>query len=97
MVTHRTSDWSVIALDRPVDAVWIKAVRRLDAVEVYYSFDGVRYTMMRNAWLQDRTPVMVGMMAASPDGEGFDVRFDSFRVKHLPDLRRTKWLEEHAE
>ncbi len=97
VVTHRTSDWSVIALDRPVDAVWIKAVRRLDAVEVYYSFDGVRYTMMRNAWLQDRTPVMVGMMAASPDGEGFDVRFDSFRVKHLPDLRRTKWLEEHAE
>ena len=97
VVTHRTSDWSVIALDRPIDAVWIKAVRRLDAVEVYYSFDGVRYTMMRNAWLQDRTPVMVGMMAASPDGEGFDVRFDSFRVKHLPDLRRTKWLEEHAE
>lgn len=97
VVTHRTSDWSVIALDRPVEAVWIKAVRRLDAVEIYYSFDDVRYTMMRNAWLQDRTPVMVGMMAACPDGEGFDVRFDCFRVTHLPDLRRTKWLEEHAE
>lgn len=97
VVTHRTSDWSVITLDRPVEAVWIKAVRRLDAVEIYYSFDDVRYTMMRNAWLQECTPVMVGMMAACPDGEGFDVRFDNFRVTHLPDLRRTKWLEAHAE
>ena len=39
VVTHRTSDWSVIAFDRPVDFIWIKAVRRLDAVEIFYSFD----------------------------------------------------------
>ena len=32
VVTHHTSDWSVIELDKPVEAVWIKAVRRLDAV-----------------------------------------------------------------
>jgi len=97
VVTHRTSDWSVIRLERPVEAVWIKAVRRLDAVEIFYSFDDRNYTMMRNAWLQDNTPVMVGMMAACPDGEGFDVRFDGFRVTHLPDMRRLKWLEAHAE
>jgi len=97
VVTHRTSDWSVIALDEPVESVWIKAVRRLDAVEIYYSFDDRNYTMMRNAWLQDHTPVMVGMMAASPDGEGFEARFDGFRVTHLPDQRRLEWLEKHAE
>ena len=34
VVTHRTSDWSIIPLDRPVPFVWIKAVRKLDAVEV---------------------------------------------------------------
>ena len=39
VVTHKTSDWSVIKLDKPVDYVWIKAVRRLDAVEIFYSFD----------------------------------------------------------
>ncbi len=27
VVTHHTSDWSVIALDRPVDFIWIKAKR----------------------------------------------------------------------
>lgn len=97
VVTHRTSDWSVIPLEQPVRHVWIKAVRRLDAVEIFYSFDGQKYTMMRNAHLQDNTPVQVGMMAASPDGEGFEARFEHFHVKHLPDLRRTEWLRRNAE
>lgn len=97
VVTHKTSDWSVIELDEPVDFVWIKAVRRLDAVEIFYSFDDKEYTMMRNCWLQDNTPVMVGMMAASPDGDGFKVIFEHFRIKHLPDRRRLDWLEKNPE
>lgn len=97
VVTHRTSDWSVIELDRPVDFVWIKAVRRLDALEIFYSFDDKEYTMMRNCWLQDNTPVMVGMMAASPDGDGFKATFEHFKIKHLPDRRRLDWLEENQE
>ena len=28
VVTHHTSDWSVIQLEKPVEAIWIKAVRR---------------------------------------------------------------------
>lgn len=97
VVTHTTSDWSVIPLDRNVESVWIKAVRRLDAVEVQYSFDGEHYTTIRTAWFEDNTPVMVGMMGASPDGDGFRVRFDSFKVKHLPDLRRQQWLERNKQ
>ena len=60
VVTHHTSDWSVISLDKPVPYVWIKAIRRKDAVEVFYSFDDQTYTMMRNAWMADNTPMMVG-------------------------------------
>ena len=97
VVTHHTSDWSVITLDRPVDHVWIKAVRRLDAVEIFYSFDDRNYTMMRNAWMQDNTPIMVGLMAACPDGNGFNAHFEHFTVKHLPDMRRTEWLKRNAE
>ena len=93
VVTHKTSDWSVITLDKPVDFVWIKAVRRLDAVEIFYSFDDKNYTMMRNAWLQDNCPVMVGLMGASPDGDGFKARFENFTIKHLPDQRRLQWLK----
>lgn len=95
VVTHHTSDWSVITLDRPVPYIWIKAVRRLDAVEIFYSFDDKEYTMMRNCWLADNTPVMVGLVAASPDGQGFKARFEHFKISHLPDQRRLEWLEKH--
>lgn len=97
VVTHRTSDWSVIELEKPVEYVWIKAVRRLDAVEIFYSFDDKEYTMMRNCWLQDNTPVMVGMMAACPDGNGFKATFEGFRITHLPDQRRLEWLRNNQE
>lgn len=97
VVTHGTSDWSVISLDRPVDFVWIKAVRRLDAIEIFYSFDDVNYTMMRNAWMAANRPVRVGMFAACPDGDGFKATFEDFTVQHLPDAVRAKWLKDNAE
>jgi regulation of enolase protein 1 (concanavalin A-like superfamily) len=93
VVTHKTSDWSVISLDKPIPYIWIKAVRRLDAIEIFYSFDDQTYVMMRNAWMQDNTPVQIGMMAACPDGNGFNVSFEQFKVKHLPDQRRLEWLK----
>ena len=95
VVTHGKSDWSVIKLDKPIEALWIKAVRRRDAVEIFYSFDDKDYTMMRNAWFQDNVPVKVGPVAAAPDGNGFEARFSDFTVKHLPDARRLEWLESH--
>lgn len=96
VVTHHTSDWSMIPLDKPVPYVWIRAVRRLDAVEIFYSFDDKEYTMMRNAWLQDNHPVMVGIMGACPDGDGFKARFENFSIKHLPDTRRVEWLKRNS-
>ncbi len=97
VVTHHTSDWSVITLDKPIDHIWIKAVRRLDAVEIFYSFDDKNYRMMRNCHLADNTPVMVGMMAACPDGNGFEARFEEFKITHLPDQRRLEWLKKNKE
>jgi uncharacterized protein len=95
VVTHDKSDWSVTTLEKAPPFIWIKAVRRLDAVEVFYSFDDKNYIMTRNAPLQDNTPVMVGLMAASPDGKGFEAKFENFSVKHLADQRRLEWLKNH--
>ena len=61
--------------------------------QIFYSFDDKEYTMMRNAWMEANRPVRVGMMGASPDGNGFNVTFSDFSVKHLPDAVRTEWLE----
>lgn len=93
VVTHNTSDWSVIALERPVDYIWIKAIRRRDAIEIFYSFDGTTYYMRRNAWLEANHPVKIGMFAACPDGNGFKATFTDFKVTHLPDQVRTDWLK----
>lgn len=97
VVTHKTSDWSVTTLDKTPDFVWIKAVRRLDAVEIFYSYDDKTYVMLRNAYLQDNKPVMVGFMAASPDGNGFNAKFEGFSVKQLADQRRLEWLKKNAD
>lgn len=97
VVTHKKSDWSVIPLNSNPKYVWLKAVRRLDAIEIFYSFDDKEYIMMRNAPMQDNVPMMVGLMGACPDGNGFSATFDHFTVKHLPDQRRTAWLKENAE
>ena len=97
VVTHEKSDWSVVTLEKPVPYIWIKAIRKLDAVEIFYWFDDKSYVMMRNAWLNDNTPVMIGLMAACPDGKGFKATFENFKVKHLPDTRRLEWLKKNAE
>lgn len=96
VVTHKTSDWSVIALDHPVEYIWIKAVRRLDAIEIFYSFDDKEYHMMRNAWVEANHPVKIGMFAACPDGNGFKASFSDFKVTHLPDKVRSEWLKDNA-
>jgi len=95
VVTNDKSDWSVIELQNKPGSIWLKAVRKLDAVEIFYSFDNKTYTMMRLAYFPDNKPVMVGMVAASPDGEGFSAIFEHFEIKHLPDSKRVKWLEKN--
>ena len=93
VVTHKTSDWSVVELDKAPRSIWIKAVRKLDAVEIFFSLDDKKYTMMRTCWLQDNCPVMVGLMGACPDGTGFEAIFEDFQVKQLPDTRRLEWAK----
>ena len=97
VVTHEKSDWSVTTLEKTPLFIWIKVIRRLDAVEIFYSYDDKTYILTRNAPLEDNKPVMVGLMAASPDGNGFEAKFENFTVTHLPDQRRLEWLENHKE
>ena len=80
-----------------IDAIWIKAVRRRDAIEIFYSFDDIEYTLMRNAWMKACCPISVGLFGASPDGDGFRATFSDFKVTHLPDAVRTQWLENNRE
>lgn len=87
------SSWSVLGLKEKPKNVWMKAVRRLDALEIFYSIDGSNFIMTNTVYFPEFKTVQVGMMAASPDGNGFTANFEDFKITHLPDQRRLEWLK----
>ena len=95
VVTNEKSDWSVIETTNNPKTIWLKAVRKLDAVEIFYSLDNITYSMIRLAYFPDNKPVMIGMTAASPDGIGFNALFEDFEINHIPDSRRLIWLDKN--
>lgn len=80
VVTRGFSDWSVLPLNEAPDEVWLRVSRHGDAVRVEGSLDGIRYQMVRLAYLPPGVPVQVGPMACSPQRSGFRVAFESFRI-----------------
>lgn len=87
------SSWSVLALKEKPKSVWMKAKRRLDAVAIFYSIDGINFITTNTVYFPEFKTVQVGMMAASPDGNGFKAIFEEFKITHLPDQRRLEWLK----
>ena len=80
VVTRDYSDWSVGPLDPPPAKLWLRLTRRGEAVEVYYSLDSVSYVMIRVAYLPAAAEAEVGLMCASPEGNGFTVTFEDLVI-----------------
>ena len=80
VVTHEYSDWNMIQLNSNPKSIWIKVKRRTDALEIYYSLDHTNYQLMRIAYFPEKTLCQVGLMAASPKGEGFKAVFENFLI-----------------
>ncbi|MFS0515926.1 DUF1349 domain-containing protein [Nostoc sp. UIC 10607] len=80
VVTRDYSDWSVVPLSQPPVALWLRVQRRSETVEVQYSLNGENYQMLRLAYLTHAETVQVGLMCASPQGEGFSVVFEDFKI-----------------
>lgn len=81
VVTNDFSDWSVAPLAGNPPSIWLRVIRKAEAVEIFYSLDGAAYTLLRIAYLQPSAKTNVGVMCAAPDGHGFDVSFAGFRVQ----------------
>ncbi|BDD04374.1 DUF1349 domain-containing protein [Aureibacter tunicatorum] len=95
--TINHSSWSVVALKEKPKSIWIKAIRKVDAIEIFYSLDGTNYQMSNIVYFPEHRSIEVGMMAASPDGDGFEATFEDFKIKHTPDSRRLEWLKNNQE
>lgn len=83
VVTNEFSDWSVAPLPQNPPSIWLRLVRKAEAVEISYSLDGERFTLLRIAYLLPSAETLVGVMCAAPDGSGFDVVFEEFSVQPL--------------
>ncbi len=81
VVTRDFSDWSVVPLPQNPPEFWLRVARQAATIEVFYSLDGTDYTMIRTAHLSTAATADVGLMCASPEGDGFRVTFDSFTVR----------------
>ncbi len=83
VVTRDYSDWSVVPMPQNPASIWMRVTRRSTAVEVQYSFDGEQYTMLRLAYLTPIETVNVGVMCASPEGNGFPMIFEGLKIRSL--------------
>jgi len=81
VVTRDASDWSIIPLETPPPALYLRVTRHDHTVEVHYSLDGAQYAMLRQAFLTRERTVDVGVMVCAPVGDGFTARFEGFRVE----------------
>ena len=68
VVTHKTSDWSVITLDKAIPYVWIKLSGDWTPWRSS-THSMIRNTLMRNAWLQDNIPYKSGLWPLVPTGK----------------------------
>lgn len=81
VVTRDYSDWSIVPLPQNPASLWLRVTRRGTAIVVQYSLDGEQYTMLRMAYLTLIKTVSVGVMCASPEGDGFPVTFEKFKIE----------------
>ncbi len=83
VVTREVSDWSVIPRsDRP-EFIWLRLQRNNDTVRIEYSLDNATWEMLRLAYFPPKVPVKIGMVAAAPGKQDFQVTFDHFTVGPL--------------
>lgn len=80
VVTREFSDWSVRPLPEAPDELFLRLTRRGDTVEIFYAFSGSPLTLLRQAYMPPGAPARLGVMAASPEGGGFDVSFHDLRL-----------------
>ncbi|WP_136689578.1 DUF1349 domain-containing protein [Halorhabdus amylolytica] len=81
VLTREFSDWSVSPLEDDPKSVSVRVERTGETVETSLSLDGESYTMLRQGYLTDAESLRVGMMAAAPTGDGFEVTFEDFTVE----------------
>jgi regulation of enolase protein 1 (concanavalin A-like superfamily) len=79
VITRELSDWSVVELEPAPARLWFEVRRTGEAVQVSYGENAPGRLLRLGALTRDRE-LGVGVMAASPEGRGFEVVLSDFAV-----------------
>jgi len=79
--TRDFSDWAGIPRDTATENLWFQLARKGSALTFAFSLDGTKYTEVRQGYLTEEPELLVGVMAAAPEGPGFDAIFREFRIE----------------
>lgn len=80
VVTNHYSDWSVAPLIPAPASLRLRIERRQEAVQILYTDASLNDTLLRLAYFPIAPEIQVGMMCASPEGDGYEVVFDDYRL-----------------
>jgi uncharacterized protein len=83
VVTREFSDWSVLPRTDSPESIWMRLQRYNDTVQISYSLDGQKWSMLRLAYFPPTVLVQIGMVAAAPGKQPFQVSFDHFSISAL--------------
>jgi uncharacterized protein len=83
VVTREFSDWSVLPRTDNPAFIWMRLQRFNDTVQISYSLDGTKWSMIRLAYFPPNVPVKIGMVTAAPGKQPFEAHFDEFSVTDL--------------
>ncbi len=81
VVTHDFSDWSTFDLGKYDAPLWLRLIRKNEALKISHSLNGKDFVEDRIAFFMPTPNVELGVMLAAPDGKGFEVRFDDWTVQ----------------
>lgn len=83
VVTRLVSDWSVVPRNDNPASIWLKLLRKGDYVQISYSFDNADFQLLRLAYFPPGANVQIGLFAAAPGEQSFQVVFEKFTISPL--------------
>ena len=83
VVTRDFSDWSVVPFYSYPGFLRLKLKREGSAVTIEYCSQEGDWITFRTAYLSTAQELEVGRMAAAPEGAGFEVQFNEYRLNYL--------------
>lgn len=84
VVTNDYSDWSMTPLSNAPDVLRLRVERRQEAIHLSYLNEAEQYIPFRMAYLPPVSELQVGLMCASPEGEGYEVVFEDYQLSPIP-------------